>query len=331
MTEPSIEPTTIIRHANAVFGPMAMLAGMELNLFSVFDDGPRTVPEIAATIDADPDRLSLLLYALVSAELLTVENGMFDNTAEADRYLISSKSGYMGGLSSLYRELWGAAMKTTTTIREARPQAAHDFAGMDETALGEFFAGTHPGALDAARQLASRVDFSGHGKLLDAACGSGGVGIGLCQAFPELTATIADLAPVAPIARRFVDEAGLAARITVEAVDLIELPPPGTYDVAVMRNLIQVLSADDAAKVLENIGKTLEPSGMVCILGWMLDDSRTAPMNAVCHNLVFINFYDHGQAYTEGEHREWLEAAGFSDCERHEMPGDYGLITARKA
>ena len=331
MTDQSLEPTTIIRHANAVFAPMAMLAGMELDLFSVLGDGPLAAPEIAAAIDADPDRLSLLLYALVSAELLTVENGVFANRAEADRYLVAGKPGYMGGLSSLYRELWGAAMKTTATFRQARPQAMHDFAAMDAAALGDFFAGTHPGALGAARQLASRVDFSGRRKLLDAACGSGGVGIGLCQAYPELTATIADLAPVAPISRRFVDEAGLAERVTVEAVDLTERPPPGTYDAAVMRNLIQVLSADDAARVLVNIGKAMEPGGVLCILGWMLDDSRTAPMNAVCHNVVFINFYDHGQAYTEGEHREWLGAAGFTAIERQSMPGDYGQISARKA
>ncbi len=153
----------------------------------------------------------------------------------------------------------------------------------------------------------------------------------MCQAFPELTATIADLAPVVPIARRFVDEAGLAGRVTVEAVDLTAAVPPGTYDAAVMRNLIQVLSADDAARVLVNIGKAVEPGGLLCILGWVVDDSRTAPMNAVSHNLVFINFYHHGQAYTEGEHRAWLAAAGFTDIERQSMPGDYGLITARKA
>ncbi len=331
MTDKSMEPTTIIRHANAVFGPMAMLAGMELDLFSALGDGPRTAPEIAAAIDADPDRLSLLLYALVGAELLTVENGVFANTPESDRYLVAGKPGYMGGLGSLYRELWGAAMQTAATFREGSPQAMHDFAAMDEAGLGEFFAGTHPGALGAARQLDSRIDLSGRRRLLDAAGGSGGVGIGLCRAHPELGATIADLAPVAPITRRFVDEAGLAGRVTVEAVDLAERPPPGTYDAAVMRNLIQVLSAEDAARVLENIGKAMEPGGVLCILGWMLDDSRITPMNAVCHNLVFINFYDHGQACTEGEHRAWLEAAGFTDIERQSMPGDYGLISARKA
>ncbi len=175
MTEPSIEPPieplTIIRHANAVFGPMAMLAGMELDLFSALGDGPRTTPEIAASIGADPDRLSLLLYALVGAGLLDVEDGVFANTAETGRYLISGKPGYMGGLSALYRELWGAAMQTAATFREGAPRAMHDFAAMDETALGAFFAGTHPGALGAARQLAQRVDLSGRSRLLDAACG----------------------------------------------------------------------------------------------------------------------------------------------------------------
>ena len=41
MTEKPMEPTTIVRHANAVFGPMAMLAGMELDLFSALGDGSR--------------------------------------------------------------------------------------------------------------------------------------------------------------------------------------------------------------------------------------------------------------------------------------------------
>ena len=170
MTDQSLEPTTIIRHANAVFGPMAMLAGMELDVFSALGDGPRSASGIAAAIDADPGRLSLLLYALVGADLLTVEDGVFANSTEADRYLIAGKPGYMGGLSSLHRELWGAAMKTTASLREARPPAMHDFAAMDETALG------------AARQLASRVDLSERRRLLDAAGGSGGVGRVLARA-----------------------------------------------------------------------------------------------------------------------------------------------------
>ena len=64
MTDPSLEPTTIIRHANAVFGPMAMLAGMELDLFSVLGDGPRSAPEIRHRARDEPiPHLTLTLSA----------------------------------------------------------------------------------------------------------------------------------------------------------------------------------------------------------------------------------------------------------------------------
>ncbi len=91
------------------------------------------------------------------------------------------------------------------------------------------------------------------------------------------------------------------------------------------------VASDSAVAAPNSAYRAVEPGGVLCILGWVVDDSRTAPMNAVSHNLVFINFYHHGQAYTEGEHRAWLEAAGFTDVRRQAMPGDYGLITARKA
>jgi hypothetical protein len=45
----------------------------------------------------------------------------------------------------------------------------------------------------------------------------------------------------------------------------------------------------------------------------MLDNSRFEPKSAVEMNLVYINVYDNGQSYTEDEHRDWLQEAGFED------------------
>ena len=33
-------------------------------------------------------------------------------------------------------------------------------------------------------------------------------------------------------------------------------------------------------------------------------------------NLIFLNTFDAGESYTEGEHRAWLHAAGFVDVVR---------------
>jgi hypothetical protein len=44
-----------------------------------------------------------------------------------------------------------------------------------------------------------------------------------------------------------------------------------------------------------------------------------------------LNIYDEGQAYTEREHREWLEEAGFDDFERKTLPDGFSMVRARKA
>jgi hypothetical protein len=62
----------------------------------------------------------------------------------------------------------------------------------------------------------------------------------------------------------------------------------------------------------------------------MIDNSRTSPPDLVGFNLVFINVYDEGQAYTEKEHKDWLEEAGFGEFERIILSDESGWITARK-
>ena len=55
-----IEPKTILRHAAAIFSPMAMLAGMQLNLFTALKDGPRTAAEIAGAAGVSAGKLGPL-------------------------------------------------------------------------------------------------------------------------------------------------------------------------------------------------------------------------------------------------------------------------------
>jgi len=115
-----------------------------------------------------------------------------------------------------------------------------------------------------------------------------------------LRATVVELPRIAAIACGFVAEAGLDDRVQVIAEDVLQRPPAGSYDVAVFRNLIQVLSRDQARQALRNVGAKIEAGGTIYIVGHVLDDSRLAPANAVGINLVFLSIYDGGQSYTEG-------------------------------
>jgi hypothetical protein len=69
-----------------------MLAGMELDLFTPLAGGPLSAGQIADAVGVQATKLRPLLYALVVAELLMVEDGLFSNTIEAGRYLVRGQA-----------------------------------------------------------------------------------------------------------------------------------------------------------------------------------------------------------------------------------------------
>jgi SAM-dependent methyltransferase len=328
-----IAPTTIARLGAGIYPSLAMLAGMKLDVFTPLKDGPLPCAAVAQAIGVNPDRLGPLLYALVNAGLLSVDGERFANTAEADHYLVRGRAAYLGGTHELYTDMWTAALDVAQSIRADVPQARHDWEAMPDTELAAIFRGLHGGALATGRQLAASEGLAKFKSLLDVGGGSGGLAIGACESCPDLRATVVELPRIAAIAREFVSQSVHVERIRVLPADVTRAPAPGSYDVAVLRNLIQVLSRDEARRVLANVAASLEPGGALYIVGHVLDDSRLAPVAAVGINLVFLSIYDAGQSYTEGEHRRWLAEAGLADVEIRYGAGPVGstIIVARKA
>ena len=330
-TPPRVRPDTINRLVNSVYPGFALLAGMQLDVFTPLSGGPKDAATLAGEMGVRPELLDTVLYALASAGLLAVEAGRFSNRPEAERFLVSASKDYIGSNHEVYSDLWSAALRTADTVRSGTPQAKHDFAAMSPDALRSFFRGLDAAARASARKLRRDFDFSGYRHLLDAGGGSGGIAVGMCGTFPELRATVADLPSVTPITSEFIEEAGLADRIATLACNVVEeapVPPAGPCDAAVLRAFVQVLSMEDAGRALANVGRALAPGGRIYIMGRMLDDSRLEPAESVAFNFVFINIYDDGRAYTEAEHREWLAAAGFRDVERHRIGEGNSIMTA---
>src|SRR5262245_57104408 len=83
MTSPPLRAETIEKLNQAVYPAFAMVAGMQLDVFTPLKDGPMRVEPLAEALGVDPNKLRPLLYALVVAELLTVEDEHFANTPEA--------------------------------------------------------------------------------------------------------------------------------------------------------------------------------------------------------------------------------------------------------
>jgi len=328
-----VEPTTIQAIAGGVSPAYALLAGMQLGVFTALAGRPMGHDELGRVLGVDARRLRLLLYALAAVGLLRVEDGRFVNTPEADEFLVEGTPRSMAGLHELWSEMWRAQSQTASSSRTGRPQAEHDYATMDEAQLLPIIRGLRPNAVAAGRAVAAHYDFSAHRRLLDIGGGSGGLAVALAAACPELRATVVDLPTVAVIARRLVAEAEAAERVEVCEADLLAGPPPGgEYDVAVARAFVQVLGPEEAARALANVGRALRSGGELYVIGAVLEDDRLAPRPAVLFNLVTLNFYDRGEAYTISEHRGWLRDAGFDDVQVdwNTMPAGNSVVRARK-
>jgi len=330
MTKPALQPDTIQKLGSAAYPAFAMIAGMQLDLFTPLAAGPKEPGQLALELGADPARLAPLLYALVAAGLLTEEGGRFANTPEADCYLVKGKPEYLGGRHAFYTARYKELQQTAESIRTGHPQAKLDFAQMSPEAMETYLRGLHPGTRAVGRLLLDRMDFSSRRHLLDVGGGSGGLAITIAAVCPRLRVTVLEMPSVAPITQRFIKEEGMAGRAEVISADVVKGPLTGVYDVAVLRAFFQVLSPDNAKKALHNLFRVLEPGSPILIVGQVLDDSRLSPPATVAFNLVFINVYDEGRAYTEQDYRTWLGEAGFAGTERVLLPGGESLITAYK-
>ena len=317
--------------ATSVYPPFALLAGMQLDLFTALKERPMNSEQIAAKIGVGSTKLKALLYALVVSGFLNVESEFFSNTDAANRFLVKGSPSCVGDIHELLSTMWDAALKTAESIRTGVPQAKLNYSDMSQDELRQFFCGEHPYAVEYGRDLVERYDFSSYTTLLDVGGGSGGLAIAVTEACPHIQATVIDLPKITPVTQNYIDEAGAGNTVKVVTADVVRDPLSGSYDAAVMSAFIQVLSPDDACCAIKNVSKVMNPGGEIYIRGYgIIDDSRTSPQKLVGFNLVFINVYDEGQAYTEQEHKDWLEEAGFSNFRRAILTDGSSIITARK-
>lgn len=330
MTDPTA-PETIQRLQAGIPTALAMLAGMQLEVFTHLAAGPRRSTELAAALGVDEERLSRLLYALVIAELLEHRDDGFANSPEAARFLVKGLPGYIGGMHELLSQLWHADMLTAKSIRSGHPAALHDYAAVSDEEMAAMLRGMHPSAVGAAQDFMRHFDFSQCRSVVDIGGGSGGLVATLCAAHPGLQGTLFDLPRTASLAAPILKETPGGDHVSIEVGDIVLASPRGEHDAVVLRALVQVLSRDAAARAIANAARALRPGGTIYIAGGgILDDDRLAPRTAVFLNVTLMNLYPAGASYTESQHREWLAAAGCGELRRVTLPSGGGIIAATK-
>lgn len=329
-SQSKLMPEIINQHLANVYPSLAMMAGMQLEVFTAIGEETKHLDSIAGILEVKPAKLRPLLYALVTAELLFVDGSNFENTQEAKEFLIKGKPRYIGGMHSAYSDLWASTMHTAESIRTGQPQAEHDFGNMSKDELRAFVRGLDAGASATARRLQKEFDMGRFENILDAGGGSGGLAIALSRLCPNVKLTVADLPNVVEVTRECVQEANLSERLAVKEYDLVNQKVQGAFGAIIMRSVLQVLGPEQAEAALSNAVNGLKLNGEFFMIGRVLDDSRLTPVDSVAVNVMFLNVYQEGQAYTESEYREFFASAGLGNISRTLLSGGYSIIRGTK-
>ena len=145
MSDSSPSPNTIEKYDSALLPGLALLAGRQLDIFTLLKDAPMGAEDIAEALGVDASKLELLLYALVAAGILSVDTGLFSNTPEANSFLVRGEPNYLGDGRDidLWVHLLGTVLKTADSVRTGCPQARHDYRKMPAEELERFFSKLH--------------------------------------------------------------------------------------------------------------------------------------------------------------------------------------------
>jgi predicted O-methyltransferase YrrM len=333
MSQPSVPPPQTIRRLEEAAVPLfALHAAIQLGVFTPLASRAMAADELADALGVDATKLSMLLYILAYIGLLSVEGGRFANGDEAAHYLVQGTPTYLRGLHTMWSSGdFAANLATADSIRTGIAQAKLEYTEANSKELEAFLRGRNTLLRTAGAVFAARYDLSSCRTLVDVGGGAGGLSIALAEAYPQLHITLVDLAHVTEIAREVVAESGFENRIETQDVDLLRESPPGMYDAAVLFAFLQIFPVAEIRIALRNVAATIRPGGTIYILGQILDDTRLTPANAVMMNLGFLNIYDHGQSYTDGEYQQWLTEAGFINIRRDAPLGQVTICIADKA
>ena len=271
-------------------GPAAALGvAVRLGLFAALAGGRRTAAQLAAAVGADEGALEVLADALVAVGLLEKDGLHYANAEPAAAGPVVTGRP-RGSEARLLRAVRSGPRPAPSA---GLPLALSRHLYRDAQVLGP--------------RLAESLDLARSRHLLDVGGGLGGYAAALCDAYPQLHATVFDLPGVVREGRRLA-----GPRLEFVDGDFLRDPLPGGCDVVLASDILHGQRPSDAARLVRVLPDALEPGGLLVLRDVLMQPGRTGPRWAALFSLTLLATSG-SRCYTEDEVRGWLAEAGFVD------------------
>jgi hypothetical protein len=310
----------------------ALMAAVELGLFTAVSKGAGSFAEAAAALDITETNAERLMTACVALKLLELgDDGRMTNAPDVERFLVEGSPRYAGPWMLFTKPRWDDWGKLSEKLKSKTVDRLGKYGEFTVERAREYHKATYSIGMGAGRRFARQVDMSGRKRLMDLGGGSGAYSIVATGAYEGLKAVVLDLPAVVVVAREVIAENGASERVAAEACDFTADPFPTDCDVAVMASNLPIYSREIIADVVKKTFDALLPGGEMHLIGETLDDDRRGPVGPALWGLSEAISGTTGLAHTNADCIGYFENAGFHDVTLNEfVPGSLARITGHK-
>jgi len=312
--------------ARAYTQSAVLFAAIDAELFTHIHNGAVTEPALVEATGLRPIDVNRLVTCALSMELLRWSDHSPEtelvNAPDVEAYLVKGEARYAGPWMTFTRPDVPKWFEMTELMRAERGTHLGMYEELTVDSARKYHQATSSIGFGAARRFAKTVDLTGRRRLLDLGGGSGAYSITAVERFDGLRATVLDLPPVVVATREYIDDAGVSDRVDTVGADFTIGEFPGPVDVVVMASNLPIYDGEVIAGVVARAFRALEPGGEMHLIGEMLTDDRTGPIDAAMWGMNELICGSLGRSHTEGECAGYFEAAGFTNVEVTEfVPG----------
>jgi len=340
MSNAAPDPAPVLSLIEAFRRSKVMFAAVELGVFDrLAANGPAAIQALADGVGGKAEPLARLLDTCVALGLLTRDGeGRYANTPAASAYLCSESPRRLTGYISFSNKvLWRMWENLEDAVREGTPRWKQTFQlegdifkhfYRTEESMREFLMGMHGFGLISSPLVVAAFDLSRFQHMADLGGATGHLPVAACLRYPNLTATVFDLANVVPMAKEQIALAGLEKRITAVAGDFFSDDFPKA-DIYALGRILHDWGDEKAARLLRKIYSSLPANGALLIAEKLLDADRCGPAGAQLQSLNMLVVAE-GKERTLAEYTALLKAAGFSKVEASRTTGPVDAILASR-
>jgi O-methyltransferase domain/Dimerisation domain len=331
-------PERILQTGLAFWGSKVLLSAIEVGLFTELGKGAERFEPLRGRLGLHPRSARDFLDALVALGFLERTGDAYSNTIETDLFLDRRKPSYIGGFLEMANDrlypFWGGL---TEGLRTGLPQNEIKSGGpglfealyADPARLKQFLAAMTGLSRGANLMIARKFPWKDYRTFADVGTAQGDLAVQIAVANDHLQGLGFDLPEVAPIFEEYVEQAGVANRLTFAPGSFFTDDLPKT-DVVLMGHILHDWDLPTKEMLIGKAFDAIPAGGALIVYESIIDDDRSKNAFGLLMSLNMLIETPAGFDYTGADCQGWMKEAGFLSTRVEPLVGPDSMVIGIK-